>query len=222
MTATLYGFNGKKFDPKVGLYDYGFRDYKPDINRWTTVDPIRSGKNWYAYVGNDPVNFVDPLGLLPEVPGDGTPEEPLPPSKQGYSQYNPVEAPEPQVPDNPSGYHCDITAWNEALNAGMDPRGQGGEQWNGNTASVDDIYDNYPNNRNAEPPEGTNGYGFYDSTNESVDNPTHMEYYDNTDTDLDTYTRYGTNGIDDATQTTRDNDDHRNDHWTYVPLEPLQ
>ncbi|ORC26681.1 hypothetical protein B4O97_19165, partial [Marispirochaeta aestuarii] len=52
LSATLFGFNGKKFDPKVGLYDYGFRDYKPDINRWTTIDPIRSGKNWYAYVGS--------------------------------------------------------------------------------------------------------------------------------------------------------------------------
>jgi hypothetical protein len=29
LSATLFGFNGKKFDPKVGLYDYGFRDYKP-------------------------------------------------------------------------------------------------------------------------------------------------------------------------------------------------
>ncbi|WP_319562705.1 RHS repeat-associated core domain-containing protein [Marispirochaeta sp.] len=60
---THYGYNGKRFDPKVGLYDYGFRDYKPAINRWTTIDPIRSGTNWYAYVGNDPVNWVDPLGL---------------------------------------------------------------------------------------------------------------------------------------------------------------
>ena len=50
--------------------------YKPDINRWTSIDPIRSGNNWYAYVGNDPVNWVDPLGLLPEVPGDGTVFEP--------------------------------------------------------------------------------------------------------------------------------------------------
>jgi hypothetical protein len=27
------------------------------------VDPIRDGANWFAYVNNDPVNWVDPFGL---------------------------------------------------------------------------------------------------------------------------------------------------------------
>ena len=56
-------YNGKRLDPAVGLYDYGFRDYSPQQMRFTTVDPIKSGSNWYAYVNNDPVNFIDPLGL---------------------------------------------------------------------------------------------------------------------------------------------------------------
>jgi len=56
-------YNGKRLDPVVGLYDYGFRDYAPELGRFTTVDPIKSQNNWYAYVGNDPINFVDPLGL---------------------------------------------------------------------------------------------------------------------------------------------------------------
>lgn len=30
---------------------------------------LRDGVNWYAYVGNDPVNFVDPLGLCSEEDG---------------------------------------------------------------------------------------------------------------------------------------------------------
>ena len=38
------------------MYD-GFRDYAPELARFTTVDPIRDGYNWYAYVGNNPVNF---------------------------------------------------------------------------------------------------------------------------------------------------------------------
>ena len=28
-----------------------------------TEDPIRDGENWFAYVGNNPVNFIDPWGL---------------------------------------------------------------------------------------------------------------------------------------------------------------
>ena len=31
--------------------------------RFTTVDPIRDGANWFAYVNNDPVNYVDLWGL---------------------------------------------------------------------------------------------------------------------------------------------------------------
>jgi uncharacterized protein RhaS with RHS repeats len=33
------------------------------LGRWTIIDLIKDGRNWYAYVGNDPVNFVDPMGL---------------------------------------------------------------------------------------------------------------------------------------------------------------
>lgn len=29
-------------------------------------DPLRDGSNWYAYCGQDPVNFIDPLGLCGE------------------------------------------------------------------------------------------------------------------------------------------------------------
>ena len=57
------GYTGQRYDPTTNMYNYGFRDYTPSIARFTTVDPIRDGNNWYAYVNNDPVNFVDPLGL---------------------------------------------------------------------------------------------------------------------------------------------------------------
>ena len=49
---------------RAGFYDYGFRDYAPELGRFTTVDPIKDGSNWYAYVGNDPVNLIDLWGLL--------------------------------------------------------------------------------------------------------------------------------------------------------------
>lgn len=61
--AQRYAYNGKVLDKATGMYDYGFRHYAAQIGRFTTVDPIKDGLHWYAYVGNDPVNYVDLLGL---------------------------------------------------------------------------------------------------------------------------------------------------------------
>ena len=58
-----FGYFGKPYNADSELYDYGFRDYSPKIARFTTVDPIRDGRNWYCYVVNDPVNYVDLWGL---------------------------------------------------------------------------------------------------------------------------------------------------------------
>jgi RHS repeat-associated protein len=54
-------YTGKPYDPMTGLY--GYRDYAPELARFTTVDPVRDGADWFAYVNNDPVNWVDPWGL---------------------------------------------------------------------------------------------------------------------------------------------------------------
>ena len=45
---------------------FGARDYDPSVGRWISKDPILFGggqANLYVYVGNDPVNGSDPLGL---------------------------------------------------------------------------------------------------------------------------------------------------------------
>jgi len=57
------GYTGKPYDAATGLYNYGYRDYRPQAARFTTVDPIRDGNNWFAYVNNDPVNWIDLWGL---------------------------------------------------------------------------------------------------------------------------------------------------------------
>jgi RHS repeat-associated protein len=65
------GYTGKPYDSATGLYDYGYRDYAPTTARFTTVDPIRDGSNWFAYVHNNPVSYIDILGLW-EFNSDGT------------------------------------------------------------------------------------------------------------------------------------------------------
>ena len=61
--TTDFGYLGKQNDPTAALYNYGYRDYKPQQARFTTIDPIRDGTNWFAYCNGDPVNFVDLWGL---------------------------------------------------------------------------------------------------------------------------------------------------------------
>jgi RHS repeat-associated protein len=61
-----FGFAGGLHDRDTGLVRFGARDYDPVIGRWTAKDPIDfagGDANLYGYVGNDPITFVDPLGL---------------------------------------------------------------------------------------------------------------------------------------------------------------
>ncbi|MGH9857818.1 MAG: RHS repeat domain-containing protein, partial [Acidobacteriota bacterium] len=62
----LFGFAGGLYDPQMGLTRFGARDYDAVTGRWTAKDPIDfegADSNLYGYVFNDPINWIDPLGL---------------------------------------------------------------------------------------------------------------------------------------------------------------
>ena len=58
-------FQGQRYDEESGLYYMKNRYYDPETGRFITRDPARDGINLYAFVNDNPINFVDPLGLTP-------------------------------------------------------------------------------------------------------------------------------------------------------------
>jgi RHS repeat-associated protein len=58
-------YTGKEFDTDTGLYYFNARFYDPQLGRFLNSDPARSGINWFAYVGNNPMSSTDPTGLSP-------------------------------------------------------------------------------------------------------------------------------------------------------------
>ena len=74
VTTGSFRYTGRRIDPETGgsasqpsgLYYYRARMYSPAWGRFLQPDPIgyAGGGNLYAYVGDDPLNGVDPSGLI--------------------------------------------------------------------------------------------------------------------------------------------------------------
>jgi len=58
-------FTGRELLRDAGIYDYRNRVYSSSLGRFLQTDPIRfqaGDVNLYRYVGNNPINWTDPLG----------------------------------------------------------------------------------------------------------------------------------------------------------------
>ena len=86
-------FPGQYYDAETGLHYNYFRDYNPVIGRYVEADPVglAGGLHLYVYVGNGPVNWVDPWGLRsrkgwnpPDLNPPGLPPTPDTPSDDPF------------------------------------------------------------------------------------------------------------------------------------------
>jgi RHS repeat-associated protein len=61
-----YLFQGREYEPEVGLYFYRNRYYMPRIGRFLQTDPTgyMDSMNLYQAFGMNPINFIDPMGTL--------------------------------------------------------------------------------------------------------------------------------------------------------------
>ena len=64
LTGEQFGYAARRYDPETGLYYYRARYYAPAIGRFLQVDPVgyKDNLNLYTYVGNDPLDKLDPSG----------------------------------------------------------------------------------------------------------------------------------------------------------------
>ncbi len=67
---TEVGFTGHHHHAKSGLVLTWFRAYDAELQQWLSADPLgeAGGMNLYGYVGGNPINRIDPLGLQGDCP----------------------------------------------------------------------------------------------------------------------------------------------------------
>lgn len=99
-----------------------------------------------------------------------------------------------QICSNPNEVHCDIIAWNHAVDAGLNPTEKRNKKWDGNKLTVDTIFNTYYADEAVEfnsDLAGKKGYIFYDWEGDGTFD--HMEYCE-IDNDGGGYSFYNNTG----------------------------
>jgi RHS repeat-associated protein len=103
-----YLWQGREYDFATSLFYFRARWYDPVAGRWLSKDPIgiSGGLNQYVFCANNPVNFIDPYGLITLA--------------EHYSRNNNQTG---QLPPNPKA--AKETEWNGNVPADYHRQGQG-------------------------------------------------------------------------------------------------
>lgn len=114
-SANSAQFTGRENDG-AGLHYYRARYYDSTQQRFLSEDPIESGRNRYSYVNNQPITWIDPLGLQEEgpkpEPKGGPPFPPAPGRPSGEEGWRPLPSGRwvPKVPvPSPKGGQPDAS-----------------------------------------------------------------------------------------------------------------
>ena len=62
--STPFRYAGEYYDEETDLIYLRNRYYSPIVGQFITEDPAKDGTNWYVYCAGDPVNLVDPSGMV--------------------------------------------------------------------------------------------------------------------------------------------------------------
>ncbi len=165
-----YAYTAREWEQETGLYYYRARFYAPETGRFLSEDPIgfNSGdSNFYRYVGNSPLMYSDPYGLLTPNRNDPIPEIPRTSMPTG-STYNAMECLESCL-----GGDLIVTGGNEQ--SGHSPNSQ---HYNNNAC---DIAGPSNGNSQASDPIKTNmcarSCGFSNGQYESFPNNPNRDHY---------------------------------------------
>jgi len=117
-----FAYTGHFYDPELALHHSPTRVYDAGLGRWLSADIfpdaelLPEGTNLYAYVGNDPINFTDPLGLCRSSNSRNQANRP-PPKQSGNSGSGGGDPPKrtassasPQDGKN-FGKNVEVTSW---------------------------------------------------------------------------------------------------------------
>lgn len=128
-------FPGQYFDQETGANYNLNRFYDPNTGRYISADPtgLAAGTNLYAYVGGNPLNYIDPWGENRNAPPNASdpngPKAPgLPGPENGY--FPPKGGPQ-WVPNPNPGKGGSSHGWKDKKGNVWCPSGQGGRAHGG-------------------------------------------------------------------------------------------